>query len=175
MGALILAHSFGEGGPEIEFLILAAGMVVLAITFFLQKTTKPQVPLFLLIGAVAVIAGAFAFEGDAPTGSAGSTEATVAISAPAEGEVVPAGEPLRLAVELSGGTLIEASSSSDPNAGHLHVYLDGGLVSMPSVTDPAIPAEQMTPGEHEIKVEFTQADHRSFEPRVLASVTVTAE
>lgn len=60
--AWIIAHGAAPGaGPDPEFLIFGAGLVVLAIVFFFQKEVKPQVSLVLLAMAAALFAGAFAF------------------------------------------------------------------------------------------------------------------
>ena len=58
----LLAHGDAVAtGPNTEFLIFGAGLVVLAVIFFFQKQVKPQVSLVLLAMAAAMFAGAFAF------------------------------------------------------------------------------------------------------------------
>ncbi len=167
-----LAHTLGTGGPEIEFMILAAAMLVLGIVFFFQKGVKPVVPLILVLGAFALSAGAFIFKSDTSTAPAAGIDAVITIESPAPGDTVPANEPLQLSVDLQGGRLTAENASDDPREGHLHVYVDGELVSMPTEATPEV---ELEPGSHEITVEFTQADHRSFEPRILDTVEVTAE
>lgn len=60
---MLLAHTFGSSGPDVELLLLAGAMVVLAVIFFFQKTVKPMVPVVLLLMAFGVAAGAFALGG----------------------------------------------------------------------------------------------------------------
>lgn len=165
------AHTLGSGGPEIELLILAGAMLVLGVVFFFQKSVKPILSLVLVLGAFAVSGGAFVFKSD---GSAEATaiRATISIVEPAEGARVPANEPVPVEIDLQGGTLTAESRSEDDTEGHLHVYVDGELVSMPATDAPEV---ELEPGSHEITVEFTQADHRSYEPRILDSIEVTAE
>lgn len=173
---MTLAHALGEGGPEIEVLMLAAGLLVLGIVFFLQKTTKPQVPVILVVLSLAMTVGAFAFSGDDPEGQPVSSDVTVSIPSPADGAAVPADEDLMIEVEIANGTLVSGSTSTDPNEGHIHIYVDGQVVAMPtSESDTIVPATNLPPGEHEIIVEFTQANHTSFAPPVQAAITITAE
>ena len=166
-----LAHSAGtSGGPNIEFLVLGGGMLLLGVLFFFQKTVKPVVSLVLLLGAFALAAGAFAFDGGDTTG-AKSIDASIRILSPQGGEEVPAGEPFPVRVEISGGTLTSQVETDDATAGHLHLYVDDELVSMPSNDAPEV---ELPPGEHTIAVEFTAADHHSYEPRIIDEVEVTA-
>ena len=175
---LNLAHTFGTGGPDIEMLLLAVALLFLGVTFFIQKTTKPAVPVVLLIGAMALGAGAFAVgastdDHTAADGAAAAPEGlSVEIVSPGDGGTVPARETLDLEVAISGGELTDETESEDPTRGHLHVFVDGTLTSMPSTTTQKI---RLEPGEHALAVEFTTADHRSFEPPIEDSVTVTAQ
>lgn len=165
-----LTHTIGSGGPEIELLVMAGAVLVLGVVFFFQKTVKPMVPLILVLAAFALAGGAFMFKSD-PTTESATIEATVTIASPEAGDVVPANEPVALEVDLEGGELTAENEAADPSKGHLHVYVDGQLVSMPSTATPEV---ELEPGDHEITVEFTQADHRSYEPRILDRVQVTA-
>ena len=38
-----LAHTLGQGGPEIEYLVIAVILLVLGVIFFMQKAVKPVV------------------------------------------------------------------------------------------------------------------------------------
>jgi hypothetical protein len=175
---LNLAHTLGTGGPDIEMLLLAVALLFLGVTFFIQKSTKPAVPVVLLVGALGVGAGAFAVgaSSDEHSDSAGVVSApdgvAVTISSPAEGDTVPAGEAVPVTVELSGAELTSETESEDPTQGHLHIFVDDRIVSMPSTTSNEV---ELEPGEHTIVVEFTTADHRSFEPRIQDAITVTAQ
>lgn len=170
---MVLAHVAGGEGPAVEFLILAAGLVVLAVIFFVQKTVKPQVPLFLLVFAFAMMAGAFAFD-DSPEPH--HSETAVVLLSPMGGDVVPAGEDLQLEVRLPGGKLVDDTGSTQPNEGHLHLIVDGAtLPNMPTDLQPVIPGRYLTPGTHELTVEFVAANHARFDPPVLTTIEITAE
>ena len=163
---MISAHSVTPGGPDIEFMVLAVAMFVFAIVLFFQKTAKRSVPVILIIMSMGMFAGAFALSGS-PVSSAGIK---VAIRSPRQGEVVPANEPFRLDIALSGARLVR-NTTSDPKAGHFHVFVDEELVDMPSSKTPDVTLDA---GEHTIAVEFTRADHTSFSPRIIEKVEVTA-
>jgi hypothetical protein len=165
------AHTFGTGGPDVELLLVAVAVLALGIVFFFSKTTKPVVPLVLLLAAFALGTGAFAL-GSSQAGSPAASNVTVAITDPNNGDTVGARRPVELEVDVRGGELTTDVQSSDPTKGHLHVFVDDELISMPTTATPEI---ELEPGPHEITVEFTGADHRSFSPKILDRVSVTAE
>jgi hypothetical protein len=173
---LIFAHTFGTGGPEIEMLLLAIALLALGIVFFVQKSTKPAVPVVLVLGALAAGAGAFALGANsnqnAPAGTVGAPSGiSVSIASPRDGDTVAAGA-VQLEVEVDGGSLTSETQSEDPTMGHLHIYVDNTLISMPSTETTDV---ELDSGEHTIAVEFTTADHRSFDPRITDEISVTAE
>lgn len=172
---MLFAHTFGATGPDVEFLLLAAAMFALAVIFFFQKTVKPMVSVVLVAMSFAMAAGAFALGGgggDEGSAAPVSTDATITITSPSDGDEVPAGEVIPIDVEVDGGEITTDTATDDPSKGHLHVYIDGQLASMPM--GDAAEVEFPEPGQYELTVEFTRADHRSFDPPVLSKVTVTA-
>jgi hypothetical protein len=166
---MILAHTFGAGGPDVEFLVLAFALVILAIVLFIQKTAKPAVPVVLLVVAVGFGIGAFAVGGS--PASVSSEGISVAIEAPEDGATVAAGEPVKLNIKLTGGTIV-TGASEDPNAGHFHLYVDGEIIEMPTTNTPDVELDE---GTHTVTIEFTDAQHAPLSPRVLDEVELTAE
>ena len=165
---MVLAHTLGAGGPEIELLFVAAAFVVLGIVFFIQKTAKPAVAVGILVAGVALGASAFALGGsDAPSGERISVE----ITAPANGAEVPAGDKFALEVDLEGASLADDSDDEDSEAGHLHIFVDDEIVDMPTTLTPDVELEE---GDHTITVEYTTADHQQLSPRVLDEIEVSA-
>ena len=57
---MILAHTLGAGGPDLEMIVLAGALAILGIVFFFQSAVKPVISVVLLIAAVGLGAGAFA-------------------------------------------------------------------------------------------------------------------
>jgi hypothetical protein len=166
---MILAHSFGTGGPDVEFLVLAFALVILAIVLFIQKTAKPAVPVILLVVAIGFGIGAFAIGGS--PASVSSAGISVAIESPEDGDTVVAGEPVKLDIKLTGGKIV-TGASNDPKAGHFHLYVDGEVVGMPTTNTPDVRLEE---GTHTVTIEFTDANHAPLSPRVLDEVDLTAE
>lgn len=166
---MVLAHT-GSTGPHVEYLVLGGAMILLGVLFFFQKSAKPPVSIILVLIGFALVGGAFILQDDG--GAATSAEATVTIASPEDGATVPADEPVTIEVSIEGGSLTAEASSDDPNEGHLHVFVDGDLVSMP--TEDVLEVE-LEPGERTIEVEFTRADHTSHDPPVVTRVDVRAE
>jgi Domain of unknown function (DUF4399) len=172
---LQLAHSLTPGGPDIEVLLIAVALLALGIALFMQKSTKPYIPVVLLVLAMAVGAGAFAIGANSTAVPGGTIPApgglSVTIASPADGADVPANEPFDVEAKVTGGRVSTAAQSTDPRVGHLHVFVDNQLISMPTSTTQQL---KLDPGQHTIVVEFTAADHRSYKPRITDSIKVTA-
>jgi hypothetical protein len=99
-----------------------------------------------------------------------STTARLEIVSPSLGEVFQ-GDPASVAVtlRLTGGKVVPITSLRlVPNEGHIHLYLDGSLVSMTTGLDAVVGA---SPGQHTLTAEFVAVDHAPFQPRVRATVT----
>jgi hypothetical protein len=89
----------------------------------------------------------------------------LAIEAPRNGQVVKGGN-LTLKVDLTGAKVVPATTTKiTPNQGHLHVTLDGKLISMNYGLSEKLP--KMGLGTHLIQVEFVASDHLPFDPRVI--------
>ena len=91
------------------------------------------------------------------------------IVSPENGERI-SGDTAQLEIDLRGAEVVDQTSTDlRPDEGHLHVVLDGKLVSMTSGTSQLL--QGLTPGEHLVQVEFVAKDHAPFDPRVLAAAT----
>jgi hypothetical protein len=166
---MILAHTLGTGGPDLDMTLLAGALAILGIVFFFQKVVKPAISVALLAGAVVVGAGAFALGGTQQPASAGSSNATIAITGPAEGANVPADKKITLRYDLTGGELAQDAQDS---GGHLHVYIDDQLDSMPIGVAPTL---RVPPGPHKISLEYSAPNHASYDPPVKDDIEVTGK
>jgi hypothetical protein len=99
-------------------------------------------------------------------GSRPTSTATLAIVSPANGTIVHATTvPVRLSLE--GAKIVKVTSTDlRPDRGHVHLYLDGKLISMNYSLVNRIP--DVSPGHHLLQAEFVATDHAPFDPRVIA-------
>jgi hypothetical protein len=110
------------------------------------------------------------FLGARPSLGRPSTTAQLEIVSPRAGAVLR-GNPASVHVELrlEGGTVVATTSLRlVPNEGHIHLYLDGTLVSMTTASDAVV---TVPPGQHELRAEFVAVDHLPFQPRLETTVT----
>jgi hypothetical protein len=97
-----------------------------------------------------------------------STKARLQILSPHPGETFT-GSPATVNVRLglTGGKIVPLTSIHlVANEGHIHLYVDGDLVSMTGL-DASL---TVPPGEHTLRAEFVAIDHGPFHPRVISSV-----
>jgi hypothetical protein len=105
------------------------------------------------------------------TGPRPSSAATLRFLSPENGAKTSAAE-ITVQMALDGGTLTQATSSSlSPTTGHLHLSLDGSLVSMSGDTTQVVDVRTLAPGEHTLTAEFVATDHLPFDPPVTATTT----
>ncbi len=98
-----------------------------------------------------------------------SSSAALSIVLPKDG-AVESGPTVLLRVALAGAKIVDFTSTNlKPNEGHLHVLLDGRLVSMTLGLEQEL--EDVPAGSHVIRVEFVANDHVPFDPRVVQEVT----
>ena len=154
------------GSPNLWLDLAAATFLGVAVVLYLRRG-RPQAILLFVLGAIAIGIGSVAV---APKPVA-APNVTLKILAPKNGAIVPADEPVDVRVDLTGGKLTTSSVQTASNVGHLHVSVDGSIVSMPGA--PVVPVK-LTPGPHVIVVEFVSASHQPFAPPINATVRVVA-
>jgi hypothetical protein len=105
------------------------------------------------------------------TGPRPASTATLTIEQPSDG-AVEKGDTLDVVLGLTGGTIVDAATTRlTPDTGHVHLSVDGTLVSMTYGLVQEIGLAGLRPGDHTLLAEFVAADHGPFDPRVTASVT----
>ena len=97
-----------------------------------------------------------------------SSTATIAFVTPTPGQEVR-GNMLEVQLQLRGGRIVPSSSTSlTADTGHIHVFLDGAIVSMTYGERQRLPISGLEDGPHVLQAEFVAADHAPFDPRVTA-------
>lgn len=101
-----------------------------------------------------------------------TTPAKLQILSPEPNAVV--GSSVDLKLQLDGATIVAPTKASgvDPAEGHIHVLLDGKIVSMTYGLTQAVP---VTPGTHTIQAQFVASDHRPFANQVVAAVSFQSQ
>lgn len=97
-----------------------------------------------------------------------ASTATLAIASPAAGSLIT--DPmLEFGVRLERATLSrDTTTDLRPDAGHLHVTIDGVLKDRWIDLVDRIDVSDLDPGEHLLEVEFAATDHGPFAPPIRA-------
>jgi hypothetical protein len=102
-----------------------------------------------------------------PSAKRPTTSARLAIVAPTPDETT--GPDVTLTLDLTGATLAPAGSTRLlPTEGHVHLYLDGKLISMSYGLSQDV--KGLAPGPHTVRAEFVASDHAPFKNPVVAGV-----
>ena len=158
----------GSGSVNVPFLV--GGGVIAgggALLWALKKGGRWAAPAAVAAGVIVL---AFGFIIRPGAGGQASSDAAVSIVEPSNGERVDAGQPVAVRVSLRNGSI--ATSPTDQTGGHLHLYLDGGLQQMPYSMEAEL---EIPAGTHQLRVEYVDHRHLSFDPPVETTITVTAE
>jgi hypothetical protein len=148
----------GKGFPRMARPV-AFACVGTAVAFIVAATFVPRMLLGPRPGGVIQV------------GARPRSTATLAIEQPENGASVSGGQ-LNVIVNLTGGTIVPAASTNlTPSTGHLHLSIDGRLVSMTYGTVQILNIANLAPGTHTLTAEFVAADHAPFNPRVVATAT----
>jgi hypothetical protein len=111
----------------------------------------------------------------ATTGPRPASTATLRFASPRAGFRTSAGA-LTVRLDLQGGTITPvASTTVTPDTGHVHLSLDGSLVSMSGDVVQVVDLQDVAPGSHTLTAEFVAADHLPFDPPVVAQLTFDKE
>src|SRR5439155_190493 len=120
----------------------------------------PRAGAYGLLGIAGVLVVTSAFVPRALLGPKTSTRprpsstATIAFLRPREHERV-SGSEMNVVLDLRGGTIVQATTTSiAPGTGHVHLLLDGSLVSMTFGTEQVVDLTGVPAGPHTMTAEF---------------------
>jgi hypothetical protein len=155
--------------PGPGLLAVAALLAIAALYLFVRRRGAPIVRVALLVLSLTVLTGYLSAGSPRPP-----PRVTLRVLSPSEGEIVPAGEPIPVLLQLKGAVLVpptvQSFSTPPPsNAGHIHILVDGKLVQSTGRAQVTL-----SPGEHSVAAEFVDPYHRSFSPRIIDTVKVVA-
>lgn len=101
--------------------------------------------------------------------------ASLVFEDPTNGQVVT-GDTVEVVLDLQGGRIVEQTTTQlTPDTGHVHLVLDGRLVSMTYGLVQVVDLRNVEPGPHTLQAEYVAADHAPFDPRVTAAVRFETE
>jgi len=129
----------------------------------------------LALASVALAACSLPLIGQSPTPSPTprpSSTGHLTIAQPAPNTVVTA-STLHVEFQLNGAHIVDVTTKNlTPDTGHLHLSIDGRLISMNYQLSQDVSMQPFTPGPHVLQGEFVAADHIPFSPRVISKVII---
>lgn len=173
--AAAAAHpGHGEHLSQTQAVMMLAGSALVLGGVLLMGMRRRWIPLTLLgVGLLSSSVGVLAMPLVlGPCQGRPATAATLEVLSPAEGQTFAGRVPVR--VRVVGGRLApSAALANQPDEGHLHIAIDGQVMSMVGLERQVIPVPL---GAHRITVEFVANDHLAYCPPVAVTrqVTVTA-
>ena len=185
----LLAHASGADESLSLILLFSAiwtgwiGWSRLRETGFMRMPRWAGFAMFVAAGALVVVAavvprallGAPNGATAASSGSRPASTATLAFAAPRQGTVT-SNDQLTVRLDLQGATVTSVTSTNvSPDTGHIHLSLDGALISMAGGTLQEVDLRSLGSGPHTLRAEFVAADHLAFNPPVTAEVTFVTE
>jgi hypothetical protein len=161
---LVIAHVVPCTAPEaVTTFALTVVVGTLAVRPWRRRPAAFALPLVF-----AVLVGGAACSSKTQTASKRPhTGARLAIVSPTANEVT--NSTVHLQFDLVGAKVVPVTKTAlRGDEGHIHVSLDGKLVSMQYGLTQDLP--EVPPGNHTIEAEFVAADHAPFANRVIAAV-----
>ena len=181
----MLAHA-GGADESLSVLLLFSGLWVgWAGWSRLKGKGFPRLPIqaayaLVAVGVVLAISAAIiprrifgptGIRSASPAAVRPASTATLAITQPMTDQLVK-GDALDVVLALNGGTIVDAATTRlTATTGHIHLSLDGTLVSMTYGVVQELSLQGLRPGTHTVEAEFVAADHGPFVPRVTAEVS----
>lgn len=171
------AHSGHCARPETFTTFAIAALVAVLFVRPWRKSmttsiTKFRRLLLPLVLATATTIGACGGGTSTKTATRPATTARLQILQPSPNDAT--GPDITIKLNLLGARVVQATKGKlGPDQGHIHVSLDGKLVSMAYGTTQDL--HGLKPGAHSVQAEFVAIDHVPFRNRVIAAVLFTVK
>jgi hypothetical protein len=176
--ALVLADGGGQATNATLLLIGAAFIGWLAVRAIRGRSRLGVPRAVAWVGVVVAVALAVvalllpSLLSSSPTAGRPASTGRIEILAPTVGQIYhgTTDAPAAVVVELrvTGARIVPFTTTRlRPDEGHVHLFLDGALVSMTSGTTTTL---EGGPGSHVLQAEFVAADHGPFDPPIQATV-----
>lgn len=105
-----------------------------------------------------------------PSGPRPQSTASLAIVEPTAARIITTSS-MHVRLTLQGARIVpQTSTDLTPDEGHVHVTVDGHLLSMNYTLEDDVNLQGLNPGPHLLQAEFVAKDHAPFAPRVIAKV-----
>lgn len=102
-----------------------------------------------------------------PTPSRPASTAQLVLVQPQANAVVTA-TSMHVQFQLTGARIVvQTTRDITPDTGHVHLSIDGKLISMNYQLEQDVSLQGFVPGPHLLQGEFVAADHAPFNPRVI--------
>jgi hypothetical protein len=182
----MLAHA--GGAPETLSVVLLFGGIWVGWAGWSRIKGKgfPNLPMngayALMVGAVGLAVSAaivptliwgpaLKLKPPVPASVRPASTASIHIVEPKQDQV-ETGSTLDIVMTLPGGTIVDATTLKlTPDTGHIHLLMDGKLISMTYGLVQEISLQNVKAGPHTLTAQFVAADHGPFSPPVSTSVT----
>ena len=178
------AHG-GLSGPadNVATVLVIAAAIVFLTWNRLRRNKELTGRRRLLLPALPVAAGGLvalavitpSFVSTSPSKNRPLTAARLQILSPVSGS--HAGPTVDVKLALRGASIVPQANVLPPklpaNQGHIHVRLDGNLISMTYGLDEQL--HDLSPGPHVVQAEFVAVDHAPFKNPVVATATFTVD
>jgi len=127
----------------------------------------------IVVAVAMVLVAASCGKGENRTTNRPHSTARITILQPKAGDVVTT-KTMTVRLRLSGGRIVKiVSQRLTPDEGHVHVSIDGLLLTQTFGLTQKLKAPKN--GTHLLQAEFVAKDHGPFMPRVLSTLTFTVK
>jgi len=139
----------------------------------MPRRALPSALVFVCLVASACTGGTTTPTPTTPPPTRIASTAKLAIVSPAQGAVVK-GSSVTVKVSLKDAKIVQPTTTHIvPNEGHLHILVDGKLMTMTAALSTVVPG--ITPGHHVLEAEFVANDHAPFDPPIVAVVSIDVQ